>query len=117
MSSEAIMDSLHGSPMYQQSMDKKKAEFKPSPGKNKNPPKKEGFLFSFVKPFPEASTVPLPPDPEDYAVTSEKMFEKKPNCEQKDLEKEFFIEDDKVRQGEGTDPPHPSSVVSLCAPK
>ncbi|KAF4797756.1 Interferon-induced GTP-binding protein Mx [Turdus rufiventris] len=84
--------------MYQQSMDKKKAEFKPSPGKNKNPPKKEGFLFSFVKPFPEASTVPLPPDPEDAAVTSEKMFEKKPNCEQKDLEKEFFIEDDKAAE-------------------
>ncbi|XP_014736148.1 PREDICTED: interferon-induced GTP-binding protein Mx-like [Sturnus vulgaris] len=92
------MDNLYGSPVYQQTMDKKKAAFKQPSEKNKNSPKKEGFIFSFTKPFPEAATVPLPPDPEDAAVTSEKMFVKKPDCEQKDLEKEFFREDNKAAE-------------------
>ncbi|KAL2310357.1 hypothetical protein Nmel_002006 [Mimus melanotis] len=92
------MESLHGSPVHQQTMDKKKAAFKQSSEKNKNSPKKEGFLFSYVKPFPEAATVPLPPDPEDADVMSEKMFEKKPNSEQKDLEKEFFREEDQAAE-------------------
>ncbi|XP_056342907.1 interferon-induced GTP-binding protein Mx-like [Oenanthe melanoleuca] len=79
---------LHGSPM-----DKKKAAFKQPFENNKNLPKKEGFVFSLVKPFPEAAKVPLPPEP-DSPVMSENTFDKRLDCEQKDLEKEFFREED-----------------------
>ncbi|RMC06177.1 hypothetical protein DUI87_15607 [Hirundo rustica rustica] len=84
-------------------MDKKKPAFKQPFERTKNTPKKEGFLFSvpeMVKPFPEAATVPLPPEPEETAELSEDVFEKRPNHEQ-DLEKEVFREEDK-QAGEHT---------------
>lgn len=98
-------------------MDKKKAAFKQPSERTNNTLKKEGFVFSFVKPFPEAAEIPLPPeDQEEDPELSEESFESKPNYDQ-DLEKEFSREEDTVSQGEGTDPPHFYSVVSLCAPK
>lgn len=72
-------------------MNNKKAAFK-QPERAKNTPKKEGFVFSFVKPFPEAAKVPLPPEPDDDPGLSEKLFESKPNYDQ-DFEK-FFTEED-----------------------
>ncbi|OWK52511.1 Interferon-induced GTP-binding protein Mx [Lonchura striata] len=94
------MDKIRSSPINQQTMDKKKAAFKQPSERNNNPLKKEGgFVFSFVKPFPEAATTPLPPeDPEEDLELSEKLFESKPNDDQ-DLEKEFSRE-------EGTDAEH-----------
>lgn len=77
-------------------MDKKKAAFKQPSEKTKNTPKKEGFVFPFLKPYPEAVTVPLPPEPDD--LMSENMFERRPNYEQKDLEKEFSREEDKAAE-------------------
>ncbi|XP_063249230.1 interferon-induced GTP-binding protein Mx-like isoform X2 [Prinia subflava] len=79
-------------------MDKKTAAFKQPSEKTKNTPKKDGFLFSVVKPFPEAATVPLPPDPEEADVASENTFVKGPNCKQKDLEEKFFTEEDKAAE-------------------
>ncbi|XP_071286271.1 interferon-induced GTP-binding protein Mx-like [Agelaius tricolor] len=73
-------------------MDNKKAALK-QPERTKNTPKKEGFVFSFGKPFPEAAEVPLPPEPEDDSGLSEKPFESKPNYDQ-DLKKKFFTEED-----------------------
>ncbi|XP_059696081.1 interferon-induced GTP-binding protein Mx-like [Haemorhous mexicanus] len=77
-------------------MDKKKAAFK-QPESTKNTPKKEGFVFSFVKPFPEAARVPLPPEPEDDPGKSEKLFEIKTNYDQ-DFEKKFFAEEDEAAE-------------------
>lgn len=113
---ELLADNLCGSPQNQQAMDKKKTPFKQTPPfeRTKNTPKKEGFVFSFVKPL-EAAAVPLPPEPEEAAVVPEDVFDRRPKCEQKDLE--IFGEEDKVRQGEGTDLPRSYSVVSFCAPK
>lgn len=99
-------------------MDNKKAAFK-QPERTKNTPKKEGFVFSFVKPFPEAAKVPLPPETEDDLGPEKlfnKQFEIKPNYDQ-DLGNKFFAEEEEVRQGEGTDPPQSYSVVSLYGPK
>ncbi|XP_048146605.1 interferon-induced GTP-binding protein Mx-like isoform X2 [Corvus hawaiiensis] len=80
-------------------MDKKKAAFKQPSEKTKNTPKKEGFVFSFLKPYPEAVTVPLPPEePEEADLMSENMFERRPDYEQKDLEKEFSGEEDKAAE-------------------
>lgn len=99
-------------------MDKKKAAFKPpQPFEiNKNTLNKDGFVFSFGKPL-EASAVPLPPEPDEAAEMPEDVFGTRPKQEQKDLENGIFGEEDKVRQGEGTDPPSSYSVVPLCAPK
>nr|XP_005489031.1 interferon-induced GTP-binding protein Mx [Zonotrichia albicollis]XP_026650531.1 interferon-induced GTP-binding protein Mx [Zonotrichia albicollis] len=80
-------------------MDNKKATFK-QPEKNKNTPKKEGFVFSFVKPFPEAAKVPLPPEPEDNLGPEKqfnKFFESKPNYDQ-DSEEEFFTAEDQAAE-------------------
>lgn len=80
-------------------MDNKKAAFK-QPEKNKNTPKKEGFVFSFVKPFPEAAKVPLPPEPEDNLGPEKqfnKFFESKPNYDQ-DSEEEFFVAEDQTAE-------------------
>ncbi|XP_030917987.1 interferon-induced GTP-binding protein Mx-like [Geospiza fortis] len=77
-------------------MDNKKAAFK-QPERTKNTPKKEGFVFSFVKPFPEAAKVPLPPEPEDDPGLSEKLFESKPNYYQ-DFEKKFSTEEDEAAE-------------------
>ncbi|XP_057900867.1 interferon-induced GTP-binding protein Mx-like [Melospiza georgiana] len=80
-------------------MDNKKAAFK-QPEKNKNTPKKEGFVFSFVKPFPEAAKVPLPPEPEDNLGPEKqfyKFFESKPNHDQ-DSEEEFFTAEDQAAE-------------------
>lgn len=97
------MDNLPGSPENQQAMDKKKAAFKQSSERTKNTPKKEGFVFPVLKPDPVAFAVPLPPEPEE--AEPENMFERRPNYGQKDLEKEFPREEDKVGQEEGTDSP------------
>ncbi|XP_064561643.1 interferon-induced GTP-binding protein Mx-like [Zonotrichia leucophrys gambelii] len=80
-------------------MDNKKAAFK-QPEKTKNTPKKEGFVFSFVKPFPEAAKVPLPPEPEDSLGPEKqfnKFFESKPNYDQ-DSEEEFFAAEDQAAE-------------------
>ncbi|XP_053791075.1 interferon-induced GTP-binding protein Mx-like [Vidua chalybeata] len=92
------MDSIRSSPVNQQTMDKKKAAFKQLSERTNNTLKKEGFVFSFVKPFPEAAKIPLPPEePEEDPELSEKLFESKPNYDQ-DLEKEFFREEDKAAE-------------------
>ncbi|KAF2985336.1 hypothetical protein EK904_001746 [Melospiza melodia maxima] len=80
-------------------MDNKKAAFK-QPEKTKNTPKKEGFVFSFVKPFPEAAQVPLPPETEDNLGPEKqfyKFFESKPNHDQ-DSEEEFFTAEDQAAE-------------------
>ncbi|XP_058703346.1 interferon-induced GTP-binding protein Mx-like isoform X2 [Poecile atricapillus] len=78
-------------------MDKMRTPFNNPSGRTKTP-KKKGFEFSFVKPLPEAATVPLPPDPEEAAEMSENTFEKRPSCEQEGLEKEVFREEDKAAE-------------------
>uniref|UniRef100_A0A8C3QXB4 MX dynamin like GTPase 1 n=1 Tax=Cyanoderma ruficeps TaxID=181631 RepID=A0A8C3QXB4_9PASS len=92
---EPLVDNVCGSPQNQQTMDKKKAAF--TFERTKNTPKKEGFVFSFVKPL-EAAAVPLPPEPEEAAVMPEDVFERRPKCEQKDLENEIFGEEDKAAE-------------------
>ncbi|RLW07577.1 hypothetical protein DV515_00003512 [Chloebia gouldiae] len=88
------MDKIPSRLVNQQTMDKKKAAFKQPSERINNTLKKEGFVFSFVKPFPDAATIPLPPEePEEGPKLSEKLFESKPDYDQ-DLEKEFSREED-----------------------
>ncbi|XP_068035694.1 interferon-induced GTP-binding protein Mx-like [Anomalospiza imberbis] len=92
------MANIRSSPVNRQTMDKKKAAFKQPSERDNNTLKKEGFVFSFVKPFPEAAIIPLPPEePEEDLELSEKPFESKPDYDQ-DLEKKFFGEEGKAAE-------------------
>lgn len=67
-----------------------------------------------------AFAVPLPPELEDEDVMMvDNMMVRKPNYDQKELKKQCYGKEDKVRQilGGGIDSHHSYSFVSLCAPK
>lgn len=70
--------------------------------------KKDGFASPSLQPSSEAFAVPLPPDLEDEGLAMLENIERKPNNEQKELKKQCYGEQDKVRQipEEGIDLPH-----------
>lgn len=114
------MDKLHGRPKNQQTMDSNSVVFKQPSETPKLAMKKDVFAPPSLQSSLEAFSVPLPPDLENEDILmSENTTERKPDYEQKELKKQYYGEQDKVRQisEEGIDPPHSYSCVSLCAPK
>lgn len=80
---------------------------------------KNGFASHSLQLSFKAFAVPLPPESEDEDMMMDNVKERKPNYDQKELKKQYYGEDDKVRQISegGIDFPHCYSFFSLCTPK
>lgn len=93
-------------------MDKKGTEYLQHFKKTKHAVKKDGFASPSVQPYFDASAIPLPPDLENEDLMSEDTTEKKSNYEQKELKKQNYGQQDKVKQvpEENTDPSHLNPV-------
>ncbi|XP_075029031.1 interferon-induced GTP-binding protein Mx-like isoform X2 [Calonectris borealis] len=93
-----------GMPKNQQAMDNKNAAFKQiserkfGSERTKPAPKTDVFASPSFQPSLEVFAVPLPADLEDEDLMSENMIERKPNCEQKELKKQYYEQQDKAAE-------------------